>query len=74
MVVYEHIITFSSEVDLYWQRKGGLARALFFANRYINLIDNGPLWRWLQSSTPVCKSIIATAERKLMIPCVQFVK
>ncbi|KAI0687272.1 hypothetical protein C8Q76DRAFT_803577 [Earliella scabrosa] len=59
MVVYEHIITFSSEVDLYWRRKGGLAHALFFANRYINLIDNGPLWRWLQSSTPFVNCIVS---------------
>ena len=63
MVVYEHIITFSSEVDLYWQRSGGLARTLFFANRYANLIDNGPLWRWLQSSTPVSKLLRRLNER-----------
>ena len=36
-MVYDYILTFSSEVDLFWKRKFGIASALFYFNRYFLL-------------------------------------
>ena len=40
LLVYEYLITFSAEVDLFWRRKPTAASVLFFANRYMVLINN----------------------------------
>ncbi|KAI0773665.1 hypothetical protein C8Q74DRAFT_1368240 [Fomes fomentarius] len=37
MMVYDYTLTFSSEVDMFWKRKFGLASALFYFNRYFLL-------------------------------------
>ena len=37
LYVYEYIITFGREVDLFWKRKITLAAVIFFASRYISL-------------------------------------
>ena len=35
---YEHLITFDTEVTLYWKKQFSGASVLFFANRYLTLM------------------------------------
>ena len=39
LVIYEYIITSGAEKQLFWGRKFAAPAALFFANRYLNLIN-----------------------------------
>ena len=39
LVLYEYIVTFSTEVQLFWGRKITGATVLFFLNRYMKLLD-----------------------------------
>ena len=38
LVIYEYLVTFSTEVQLFWAREVTGASVLFFANRYILLV------------------------------------
>ena len=38
LLVYEYIITFGQDVQLFWRRKWSGATALFFLNRYLPLL------------------------------------
>ena len=40
LVVYEYLITFGREVELYWTQGVTAASILFYANRYISLAIN----------------------------------
>ena len=38
-LVYDHLLTFDREVELFWKRKFTGATALFLLNRYILVLD-----------------------------------
>ena len=39
MVIYEYVITFGEEVELFWKKKFTGATALFVLNRYLLMLD-----------------------------------
>ncbi|TBU33043.1 hypothetical protein BD311DRAFT_653099 [Dichomitus squalens] len=67
LIVYEFMITFNKEVDLFWKRKITLSSILFLLNRYLPLIVNMIYAPWPFSLSPTtyensCKALIYTAE------------
>ncbi|KAI0773618.1 hypothetical protein C8Q74DRAFT_1265643, partial [Fomes fomentarius] len=58
MVLYEYFVTLGSEVSLFWKGNITAARILFFSNRYLPLVVNGPLWNILQLSPPFVNCIV----------------
>lgn len=51
-MVYEYIITFSEEVQLFWRRKPTGAIVLFLLNRYLLLF--AILMPWIPATAEVC--------------------
>ena len=52
LVVYEYMLKFRDEVELFWSGKAGAARVLFLTNRYLTLLYS--VTRFLCASTNVC--------------------
>ncbi|KAI1786014.1 hypothetical protein LXA43DRAFT_1099613 [Ganoderma leucocontextum] len=47
LIVYEYLITFAVEVELFWRKDVNGASILFFLNRYVVLFYNlSILWFW----------------------------
>ena len=40
LLLYEYLVTFDQEVELFWKRSFTGASALFFLNRYFTIIDS----------------------------------
>ncbi|KAI0794744.1 hypothetical protein C8Q74DRAFT_1250389 [Fomes fomentarius] len=59
LLIYEHIITFHHEINLFWRGKFNAASILFIANRYLVLISNTGALPWLpwidSSSSESCR-------------------
>ena len=58
MVWYEYLITFDKEVDYFWRRTTNGASILFFASRYLTLVNAVYWFPWWNFSMKyeVCSS------------------
>ncbi|KAI0794741.1 hypothetical protein C8Q74DRAFT_1250388 [Fomes fomentarius] len=47
LLIYEHIVTFDNEINLFWRGKLNAASILFIANRYLALLTNVGELPWI---------------------------
>ncbi|KAM5534811.1 hypothetical protein V8D89_011527 [Ganoderma adspersum] len=66
LIMYEFMITFNKEVELFWRRRFTLSSVLFLVNRYVPLVVNMIYAPWPSNTSPTtllgCKTLVWTAE------------
>ena len=62
LIMYEFMITFNKEVELFWRRRFTLSSILFLVNRYVPLVVNMIYAPWPSNTSPTTLPVRAVID------------